>query len=162
MAVGAWVMNKRFKRAMGRGTIVLQTQQCRMVFITSAGSARVSAAIASLSTYGSLVSAPSYEVAATGHYSTGGGTRGKVSGTWTATGTASVGQSRFSFATSRIWTAGAGSSITNIKYAVLFLSAASAHAKSIICISKLSTAQFTVTSGNTITISQSGGVFNLA
>jgi len=77
------------------------------------------------------------------------------------TGAASAGSMRFNFTPWRVWTA-AGGSIAGVKFAVLYMSGASAGAKKLICYSQLSTAGFDITTGNTLTIMPAAtGVFNL-
>jgi hypothetical protein len=59
-----------------------------------------------------------------------------------------------------VWTA-AGGSIANIKFAVIW-GGLGTQADKLLCFSQLSTAQFTVTSGNTLTITPSAnGIFEL-
>jgi hypothetical protein len=78
--------------------------------------------------------------------------------TWTAGASAS--EMRLD-CTALIWTA-TGGNIANIKYAVIFIEGASANARKLLCYSTLSTSQFTVTTGNTLTITPSAnGIFEL-
>ena len=160
MAVGNWTFIKHFKKNLGAAAVNLSTAQLRMALFTSAG--LFSAAYAH-STYNSAVTVGG-ELATANNYSAGGGTRGKCSATWLS-GT-SAGQWRLNYVTARIWTAGSQTSaggIKNIKFATLYISGANSAAKKLICFSQLSTSPFTVTTGNTLTITASGtGVFNLA
>ena len=60
------------------------------------------------------------------------------------------------------WTA-TGGTIPNIKFAVIWLSAASANGRHLLCRSTLSTSQFTLSMGNTMTIQMNAsGVLTLA
>lgn len=152
MAVGAWSFYQKFRRNLGRGAITLQSGNWRMILLTSASNAATN----TLSTYGSLTN----ELATSNGYTAGGGTKGLLTQTWTAG--ASAGQYRFNYSPARIWTA-TGGSIANIKFAVIYTSGASAGAKKLLVSSQLSTSQFTLTVGNTLTITASAtGVFNLA
>jgi hypothetical protein len=152
MAVGAWTFYNKFRKNLGISTINLLTGTIRMILLSSASNA----ATLTLSSYVSLTN----EVAAGFNYSTGGGTRGLLAGkTWT--GTVSAKSMQFNFTPARVWTA-AGGTIGPLKFAVLYLSAATTAGKKLICFSQLSTAGFSITTGNTLTITPSGtGIFNL-
>lgn len=148
MAVGAWTFYTKFRRNIGRGAVTLHTGTFKIALLTSASNA----ATIALSVYTSLTG----EVALANGYTTNGGSKGTITQTWT-TG-ASAGQIRFNYTPARVWTAGAGN-IANVKFAVIYGSAGS----HLICYSQLSTAQFNITPGNTLTITASAtGVFNLA
>jgi hypothetical protein len=148
MAVGAWTFYQKFRRNIGRGAVTLHTGTFKMALLTSASNA----ATTTLSTYASLTG----EVTQANGYSTNGGVKGTMTQTWTAG--ASAGQYRFNYTPARVWTAGGGN-IANVKFAVIYGSAGG----HLICFSQLSTAQFNITTGNTLTITASAtGVFNLA
>lgn len=152
MAVGNWTFYNKFRKNLGLANIGLITPAIRMALFLSTSNA----ATATLSVYASLTN----EVTQANGYTTGGGTKGLLAGkTWTAG--ASAGSMRFNFTPARVWTAGGGT-ITGVKFAVLYTSGASATVKKLICFSQLSTANFNITTGNTLTISPSAtGVFNL-
>jgi hypothetical protein len=146
MAVGAWVIYNEFKKYLGTGAVPL-SGQFRIGLYTSASNAGTATL--------SIVSEVSGEIADGNGYSTSGKA---LTETW-ATG-ASAGEFRFD-ATAVIWTA-SGGNIANVKYAVIWASGASAAARKLVCYSQLSTAQFTVTTGNTLTITPSAnGIFEL-
>lgn len=142
MAASAWGFYNKFKEYMADGTIDLDTQNFHMVLATSASNAET----ATLSTYASITN----EVASANGYTQGGKTLAAV--TW-ATG-ASASEMRFD-STATVWSA--TGSIANVKYAIVKNSAGK------LCFySKLSTGQFTITSGNTLTVTPSAnGYFEL-
>ena len=150
MAVGAFTFYQKYRRNFGRQVINLAGGHHRMALFTSASNA----ATATLSTYASVTN----EVSQANGYTTGGGTKGLLTQTWTAG--ASAGQYRYN-SNSRVWTA-TGGSISNAKFVVVYYSATSG-SKYLICYSQMSTAQFTITVGNTLTVTPSAtGIFNLA
>lgn len=140
MAAGAWNIYKKAKKNLMTGTLDLDTDTFKMALFMSASNAATS----TLSTYASLT-----QQSSGGGYAAGGKT---MSVTWT-TG-ASTGEMRFD-ATAVIFTA-SGANLVNVKYAVIHDST------NILCFSMLSTSQFTVTSGNTLTVTPSAnGIFEL-
>lgn len=153
MAAGAWTFVKHFKKQMGLGKIVLSGGAWRMALFTSA--ALLSAAYTH-STYNSVAG----QVTSGNGYTVGGGTKGLLANTWLSG--ASAGQWRFNYTAARVWTAGAGG-IPNVKFALIYTSGANSAAKKICCFSQLSTAPFSISNGNTLTVTASGtGVFNFA
>jgi len=149
MAAGAWTFYNLAKQNLGNGKLNLSGGHYRMTLYTSASNA----ATATLSTLASVTN----ELTEANGYSSSGKA---ISTTWGAG--ASGGQRRFTYSPSPVWT-GTGGTISNIKYAVIWCSGASAGARKLLCYSQLSTAQFNLTINNTLTISPSGtGVFNLA
>jgi hypothetical protein len=149
MAAAAWVFFNKGRKNLGAAAINLLTGTFRMSLHTSASNA----ATVTLSTYASLTG----EVTNANGYTTGGVTLTGV--TWTAG--ASARQIRFN-SSAKFWSANAGS-IANIKFACIYTSGASAGAKKLLCASQLSTGQFTITSGNRLTITPAAtGIFNLA
>ena len=150
MAASAWVIYNTFKRYMADGTCDLDGDTFRMGLYTSASNA----ATASLSVRTSVTN----EVANGNGYATGGKT---LAGRTWSTG-ASAGEMRFD-GTATIWSA-SGGNIANIRYAVLYdeTTGTSAGDRKLVAYSALSTAQFTVTDGNTLTITPSAnGIFEL-
>lgn len=146
MAVGAWTFYNEAKKYLGNGDLQMDGQ-FRIGLYTSASNA----ATATLS----IVSEVTNEIADGNGYSTSGKA---LTETW-GTG-ASASEFRFD-ATAVIWTA-TGGNIANIKFAVIWASGASAGARKLVCYSQLSTSQFTVTTGNTLTITPSAnGIFEL-
>ncbi len=145
-AVGAWTFYNEFKKYLGAGDAQMDNQ-FRISLFTSASNA----ATATLST----ISEVTNEVTEANGYSSSGKALVESWGTG-----ASASEFRFN-ASPVVWTA-TGGSISNIKFAVIWQSGASAGARKLVCYSQLSTAQFTVTIGNTLTITPSAnGIFEL-
>jgi hypothetical protein len=146
MAAGAWTFYNIAKKKLMDGTFDLDTNSFRMSLYTSASNA----AVATLSTRTSV----NNEVTEAFGYSSSGKPLASV--TW-AVG-ASATEWRWNCA-AIVWTA-SGGSIANVKYAVIWQS--SGVADKLLCYSQLSTSQFTITSGNTLTITPSAnGIFEL-
>ena len=140
MAATPWTLYDKAKKKLGAGTIQLGVNVFKMQLHTSASNASTS----TLSTAASV----SGEVANGSGYTTGGKSLASV--TWT-TG-ASASQYRFD-AADPIWTA-TGGNISSIKFAVVKNSAGQA-----LCWSRLTTAQFTLTTNNTLTVQLSANGF---
>lgn len=115
-----------------------------------------SASNAATATLGTIASVTN-EVAEGNGYSSSG--KALASEVWTVG--ASAGQYKFD-ADDVVWT-GTGGSIANIKFAVIWISGASAGARHLLCNSQLTSSQFTLSSGNTLTIQMSSsGLLTLA
>lgn len=149
MAAGAWTVYNEAKKYIGAALINLLTGNFRVQLHTSASNA----ATATLS----VISEVTNEVSeATGYSSSGKALANRV---WTAG--ASAGQYKFD-ADDVIWTA-TGGNIANIKHAVIWLSGASAGARKLLCRSQLSSSQFTLSTGNTLTLQMNAsGILTLA
>lgn len=148
MAAGAWTFYNAAKKHLMDGALDLDANTFRMSLYTSASNA----ATLTLST----ISAVTSQVTEAFGYSSSGKPLTAV--TW-GTG-ASATEMRFD-STAIVWTA-AGGNISAVKFAVIWTTGASAGARKIMCYSQLSTAQFSVTSGNTLTITPSAnGIFEL-
>lgn len=146
MAATAWTLFNKAKKKIGNGTIQLGTNVLKMQLHTSAAVGFTTTSL--ISTAASVTG----EVAAGNGYATGGQTLASV--TWT-TG-ASAGQYRLNSG-NPIWTA-TGGNIANIKFGLIKNSAGQA-----LCWSKLTTAQFTLTINNTLTVQMAAaGIFTLA
>jgi hypothetical protein len=144
MAASAWVFYDKFKEYMGDGTVDLDTDNFRLSLYTSASNCTANTTLTAI---GSVTG----EVAEANGYSSSGKALAAV--TW-ATG-ASGGEMRFD-ATATIWTA-SGGTIPNVRFAVLWASGGN-----LVAYASLSTAQFTVGSGDTLTITPSAnGIFEL-
>ena len=144
MAASAWSFYHMAKEYIGDGTIDLDTDNFRMSLYTSASNA---ASVTTLTSIGSVTN----QVAEQNGYSSSGQALAGV--TW-ATG-ASASERRFD-ATATIWTAGGGP-ISAVKYAVIWASGGE-----LLCYSLLSSSQFSITDGNTLTITPSAnGIFEL-
>lgn len=148
MAAQPWKVYNRAIRKMGAGVIALPGA-VRCILVTSASNFATN----TLSLLGSLTN----QVTEANGYSSSGKTL--ASETWTAG--VSAGQIRFD-AGDPIWTA-TGGTIPNIKAAVLFMSAAASANCHLLAYASLTTTQFTLASGNTLTLQFStNGIFNVA
>lgn len=149
MAAAAWIVYPRAKRHLGLGNIDL-SGVIRCTLHTSASNA------SDASGNVSIISSVNNEIADGNGYSTSGKTMS--ANTWTAG--ASAKEYRLD-STAVFWSANGGS-IANIKFAVLWMSGASAGARYSLAFSKLSTSQFTINDGSRITITPaSSGIFEL-
>jgi len=154
MAASAWQLYNDGKRYIGNGTIQLGVNNFKMALFTSASNASTF----TLSTFASLTS----EISATGGYVSGGKALVPATGQWTVG--ASAKQMKFTYSTVGLTFTASGASLTNIRYAVITYgaSAAVASARKLVCFCQLSSAQFTVTSPNTLTVLPAAtGVFTL-
>lgn len=147
MAASAWQLYNDGKRYIGNGTIELGVNNFKMALFRSASNASTF----TLSTFASLTN----EISATGGYVSGGKALVPATGQWT-TG-ASAKQMKFTYSTVGLTFTASGASLTNVKYAVIYNSAGK-----LLCFCQLSSAQFTVTSPNTLTVLPAAtGVFTL-
>lgn len=146
MAAGAWTVYNEAKKYIGNATLNLSTAK-RISLHTSASNA----ATLTLSIFSELTG----EVASGNGYSTSG----KALATIAWTQGASAGSYKFD-ADDVVWT-GTGGSIANIKFAVISNTSGGASGK-LLCRSTLTSAQFTLASGNTLTIAMnSAGILTL-
>jgi hypothetical protein len=155
MAAGTWTLFGKAKKYIGAGTITLGAG----VFKMSLHRASASAAILLLSSRSTFASMPG-EISAVGGYVAGG--RNLLPATGQLTAGASAKAWKFTYSTVGLIFTASGASLSNIKYAVL-RNSTGAGAGKLLCRVTLSTAAFTVTSPNTLTISPAAsGVFVLA
>lgn len=155
MAAGTWKIYAKAKKLIGAGTITLGAG----VFKMELHRASASAAILVLSTRSTNASIPG-EISATGGYVAGGRNLPPATGKWTVG--ASAKQYKFTYTTAGLVFTANGGALTNIKYA-LIRNSTGAGAGKLLCFCTLSTAAFTITTGNTLTISPAAtGVFTLA
>lgn len=154
MAAGTWKIYAKAKKLIGAGTITLGAGVFKMeLHRTSA-----SAAILVLSTRSTNASIPA-EISATGGYVAGGRNIVPATGKWTAG--ASAKQYKFDMSTIGLVYTASGAALNNIKYA-LIRNSTGAGAGKLLCFCTLSTAAFTVSSGNTLTIQAAAtGLFTL-
>jgi hypothetical protein len=147
MAAGAWVVFNEAKKYIGNATLSLATPK-RITLHTSASNA----ATATLSIYSELTN----EVTSGNGYSSSGKSLASI--TWTVGASAS----QYAFdAADVVWT-GTGGSIANIKFAVISNVSGGASGK-LLCRSTLTSSQFTLSSGNTLTLQMaSAGILTLA
>lgn len=153
MAAGAWKVFHRAKKYIGNGTLSLSSTTFRMCLATSASNLKTSASAKPLKNRTSLTG----QVTST----LGCPVLGKALGAEVWTTGASAGQIKFD--TSDLIFTATTSAIANIKYAVIFLTGASAGAQKLLCYSTLTTSQITsLAIGNTLTVQMaSGGVLTL-
>jgi hypothetical protein len=149
MAAGAWTVYNLAKKKIGNGSISLASTAFRITLHTSASNANT----ATLGVYNSV----NNEVTEANGYSSSG--KALANEVWTVG--ASAAQYKFD-ADDVVWT-GTGGSIANIKFAVIWLSAAASANRHLLCRSQLTTSQFTLASGNTLTLQMnSSGILTLA
>lgn len=147
MAEQQWRIFSKAKQYMMDGTIDLDTDTFNLTLHTSAAALT----LASLSTL-TVIGSAGTQVTSTSGYSTSGTALQSV--TW-ASG-ASAGEQRFDCAD--VVVTALGSDIANIKFAVISEAAGGL----LLAYSRLSTSQYTVTAGNTHTITiAAGGIFEL-
>ena len=149
MAATAWAFWDRAKHRICNGDINLSAGPFRLALYSSAASGSINTdALTIQSEIGGECSG--------GNYNAGGLTLSGVA--WTAG--ASAGQQRFDV-TDPVFTA-SGSAISNVRFGVIVFSLG-ATSGYLLCWSALSTAQFDVTAGNTLTVQMNAnGVFTLA
>lgn len=152
MAATAWAFFNDAKKKIGDGTIDLDAGIPKLSLHTSAAELNTSASARVLSTLGSVGG----ELAVAGGYAAGGRTLAGV--VWTLQG--DPGSVKWD-ATDLVFTA-SGANLSNIKFAVIHFSNAAVTSGHLLCWSRLSTSQFSVTSGNTLTIQfAAAGIFTL-
>lgn len=147
MAAQAWKLYNKAKKKIGNGTISL-AGAFRIALVTSGSNF----ATFTISLYGSLTN----EVASGNGYAL----LGQACGTEAWTVGASAKSYKFDV-DDAVWT-GTGGTIPNIKGAVIFKSG-TAGARHLLAFCSLTSSQFTLGSGNTLTVQMaSGGVFTAA
>ena len=147
MAASAWQLYNYAKRYIGNGTIELGVGNFKMALFTSASNASTF----TLSTFASLTS----EISATGGYVSGGKALVPATGQWTVG--ASAKQMKFTYSAIGLTFTASGSSLNNVKYAVIYQSGGK-----LLCFCQLSSTQFTVASPNTLTVLPAAtGIFTL-
>jgi hypothetical protein len=154
MAAGTWKVFNKAKRFFGNGTIVLGAGVYKMSLHRASASA-VFAGLA-ISTFASAVG----EISARGGYVAGGRNLVPATAQWTIG--ASAKQMKLTYSSIGLVFTASGSALNNIKYA-LVRNSTGAGAGKVLCFCTLSTAAFTITSPNTLTIAPATtGVFTLA
>ncbi len=151
MAATAWQLYNSAKKYIGNGDITLGAGVFKMVLAETASNASTF----TLSTYASVTN----EIAATGGYTTGGKNLVPATAQWTVG--ASTTQMKFTMSAVGLPFTASGASLTNIRYAIL-RNSTGATAGKLLCFCQLSSAQFTVTSPNTLTVLPAAtGIFTL-
>jgi hypothetical protein len=152
MAASAWQLYNSAKSHIGNGTITLGAGVFKMVLAKAASNASTF----TLSVYGSLTN----EVAAAGGYVTGGRNLVPATAQWVQG--ASAKQQKFTMSSIGLAFTASGASIVDIKYAIIRNSVSSAASGKLLCWCQLSSANFTVTSPNTLTVLPAAtGIFTL-
>lgn len=153
MAATAWAFFNEAKKklSLNTGGYYLNTGTYKLSLHTSASNLNTSASARVCSTLASIGG----EITAQGGYTAGGRALGNIA--WTLAGDPASAKWD---ASDLIFTANAAN-LSNIKFAVIHFSTAAASGIPL-CWSRLSTAQFSVTSGNTLTIQFAlAGIFTL-
>lgn len=155
MAAGTWKIYAKAKKYIGAGTITLGAGVFKMELHRTSASATI-LVLSTRSTNASIVA----EISATGGYAAGGRNLGPATAKWTVG--ASARQYKFTYTTAGLVFTANGGPLTNIRYA-LIRNSTGAGAGKVLCFCTLSTAAFTIATGNTLTISPAAtGVFTLA
>lgn len=155
MAAGTWKIYAKAKKYIGAGTITLGAGVFKMELHRTSASATI-LVLSTRSTNASIAG----EISATGGYVAGGRNLTPATAKWTVG--ASAKQYKFTYTTAGLVFTANGGPLTNIRYA-LIRNSTGAGAGKVLCFCTLSTAQFTIATGNTLTISPAAtGVFTLA
>jgi hypothetical protein len=149
MSAQAFKIYNLAKKRIGAGLINLASGNFRMTLHSSASNAPT----LTLGTYASLTG----EVAEANGYSSSG--KACTSRVWTVGASAKS----YKFDVDDVqWVAGGGT-IPNVKFAVIWLSAASALGRYPVCVASLTSAQFTIANLNSLTVTiNTLGVFTMA
>ena len=151
MAATQWQLYNSAKKYIGNGTITLGAGVFKMVLARTSSNASTF----TLSTYASVTA----EISATGGYTAGGKNLVPATAQWTVG--ASAKQLKYTMSAVGSAFTASGASLTNIRYAILRNSTGVAAGK-LLCFCQLSSAQFTVTSPNTLTVLPAAtGIFTL-
>jgi hypothetical protein len=148
MAATAWTFYNDAKKKIGNATIQLDAGIWKMQLHNSASNASTATL--------SILSEVTNEIAVAGGYADGGRTLAGVA--WTTGGDPS---SVKWDATDLIFTA-SGANLSIVKFAVIHNSVGAVTSGHLLCWSRLSTSEFSVTTGNTLTVQfASAGIFTL-
>ena len=151
MAASAWQLYNSAKKYIGNGTITLGAGVFKMVLAKASSNASTF----TISTFASVTN----EIAATGGYIAGGRNLVPATAQWVAG--ASAKQMKFTQTTTGLTFTASGANLVDIKYAIIRNSTGSGAGK-LLCFCQLSSANFTVTSPNTLTIIPAAtGIFTL-
>ncbi len=155
MAAGTWKIFAKAKKYIVNNTITLGVGVFKMVLLRASASAKL-LLLSTVSTYASVPG----EISARGGYLAGGRNLVPATGQWTVG--ASAKQYKFTYSTIGLAFTASGSALNNIKYA-LIRNSTGAGAGKVLCYCTLSTAAFTISSPNVLTILPAAtGVFTLA
>ena len=154
MSAQAWKLYAQAKKKIGNGSLTLHTGVFKLSLHRNSASGTITS-LSTISTFSSVVA----EISATGGYAAGG--RSVPGAGWTA-GVSTL-QLKFRYTTAGLVFTASGASLSNIRYALIRKSSGSTTSGFPLCYCSLSSAAFTITSPNTLTIlPASEGVFTLA
>lgn len=157
MAAGTWKIYAKAKKYIGAGTITLGAGVFKMALLRTSASAL---GIATLSTRSTWASISGTEISARGGYVAGGRNLLPATSQWTVG--ASAKQYKFTYSTAGLVFTASGSALNNIRFAVI-RNSTGAGAGKLLCFCTLSSAAFTISSPNTLTVLPAAtGVFTLA
>lgn len=154
MPAQAWKIYAAAKRKIGRGELTLHTGVFKMSLHRNSASGTITS-LSAISIFSSIVA----QLSAVGPYPAGG--KALPAAIWTVG--ASALQFKFSYTTSGlVFSASGAFNLNNIRYAVIRKSVGAATSGFPICYCSLSSASFTITSPNTLTILPAAtGVFTM-
>ena len=154
MAAQAWKIFAAAKKKIGNGSLTLHTGVFKMSLHRNSASGTITS-LSTISIFSSIVG----EISAVGGYAAGG--RAVPAAIWTLG--ASALQYKFSYTTGGLVFTASGATLANIRYALIRKSSGSTTSGFPLCYCSLSSANFSITSPNTLTIlPASQGVFTLA
>ena len=145
MATGTWKIYSKAKKYIGAGTITLGAGVFKMCLLRTSASA----AIMVLSTRSVWSSLSGTEISARGGYAAGGRNLVPATAQWTAG--ASAKQWKFTYSTIGLAFTASNSALNNIRYCVV-RNSTGAGAGKLLMFCTLSTAAFTISSPNVLTI----------
>jgi len=157
MAAQAWKIYAKAKKYIGNGTITLGAGVFKMCLLRSSATALGITVLSTRSTWNSIRAA---EINAQGGYLIHGRNIGPATGQWSVG--ASTKQYKFYYTTAGLIFTASGASLVNIRFAVIRNSLTGSTGR-LLCYCSLSSAAFSITSPNTLTITpNASGVFTLA
>lgn len=152
MAATAWQLYNEAKKYIGNGTITLGVQNFKMVL----AKATSNASTFTLSAYSEITN----EVANGGRYVAGGTAMVPATGQWIVN-PSNAKQMKFTMSAVGVAFTASGSSIVDIKYAIIRNSTGTTAGR-LLCWCQLSSSNFTVASPNTLTVlPATTGIFTL-
>jgi hypothetical protein len=155
MAAGTWKLYGRAKKYIGNGTITLGAGVFKMCLLRQSATALNIHSLSTRSTWSSLAAD---EISALGGYVAHGRNLLPATGSW---GSVSALSQKFYYSTAGLVFTASGASLKNIRFAVIRNSLTASTGR-LLCFVTLSTAQFSITSPNTLTILPAAtGVFTL-
>lgn len=156
MAAQAWKLYASAKKKIGNGTIDLGSGIFKMSLHRNSASGTITS-LSTITIFSSVVA----EISARGGYAAGGRTLPPATGKWTV-GSSAL-QYKFTYTTAGLVFTASNSDLNNIRYALIHSSAGAVTSGHVLCYCSLSSANFTITSPNTLTILPAAtGVFTLA